>query len=93
MSDDISNTKGYKHMVIHVVYNIFSPSVQGGINSDEIVFCLTLLSIRSQPMDGYDRFYVEHSRVMAYIFKKMTNHSRFLFSTVKAESVGPNLIS
>ena len=93
ISEDISGTRNCKHMVIHTVYSICTPSLKGSINPDETIFCLTLLNSSAEPMEGYDRCYVEHESVIRYIYKNMEVKNRFLFSTVKIESVGPKFTS
>ena len=55
ISGDISGTKFCKHMVIHTVHSICTPSLKGSINPDETIFCLTLLDSSAKPMQGYDR--------------------------------------
>ena len=79
----ISSTKGCKHMVIHTVHSICTPSLKGSINPNETIFCLTLLNSSAKLMQGYDRCYVEHASVIRYIYKNMDVKNRFLFSTVK----------
>ena len=93
ISGDISGTKFCKHMVIHTVHSICTPSLKGSINPDETIFCLTLLDSSAKPMQGYDCCYVEHESVIRYIYKNMDVKNRFLFSTIKIESVGPKFTS
>ena len=93
ISSDISNTKGCKHMVVHTVYSICTPSVPGSINPGKTNFWVNLWKREVKPCEGYNRCYVDHPSVMRYIYKDIGSRKKFLKNTIKEDSVEQKIIS
>ena len=88
ISSDIKNTKNARYLDVHMLYTRVKPPPMMNPSEEHLVATISLLNVKGDPLDGYNRCLVEFNYVLSYIGKHQGTKNRFLFCHIADESIG-----
>ena len=69
ISSDIKNTKNARYLDVHMLYTRVKPPPMMNPSEEHLVATISLLNVKGDPLDGYNRCLVEFNYVLSYIGK------------------------
>ena len=88
ITDEISNTKTARNLLIHTLHSKFLPSQACNPTEEELACTISLLNSKAEVVVGYERCIVSFQSVVNYIGKHQSTKNRFIFSSIEEESIG-----